>query len=245
MHPIRRVMVLLVAASITLSLLISGTAIARANPAPTPMSSAPSYGTSAHPSKSQWNAMTRAKNTIIANDFRVGLDYRIAKRKFGDHATWRREFAAGWIFKGYITHISSTELKKVRQIRDNYRRSPALAPTPMNGCSGVTKIVHHNTSRGSETWEYLNSCRTSDRIEAYGGVMALGGFFGTIAGIAKLHPAGAAIMACLVGTAWLTKHQYVHAQNNSSKHAVIVKTIDYGYNPTAGVHYYSTEVVRQ
>lgn len=97
MHQFRRVAGPLVATVLALSLI--GTSLPRAHAAPTPTPQ--SLGQDPwiyrpQPSATVQNYVKRVKATV--NALGAGtkvLDYRKAKKKFGSHFRWRRNFAAG------------------------------------------------------------------------------------------------------------------------------------------------------
>lgn len=116
------------------------------------------------------------------------LDWRAAKKYFGEHTTWRDDFAAGYVGAGGTLDHAATSTKTRLKKRYNDKMSSlariALSPQQRGGtnCTGTTKDVEYSRSTGrSETW--LNSCDTNTLIAQWSSCsLALGWVTGRVKG---------------------------------------------------------------
>lgn len=173
-----------------------------------------------------------ARRTVAMNGTGKVLDYRKAIKGFktsgGNHTTWRRNFAAGWMGYHSIKHITKGERAKVAKIARKYNTDRHPNRTPLSGCKGASKLV----TKQYEKWNYWNSCQTNAWIRqtdlqlsiGCGLVAAIIGF--VVAGVSG--PLGGLAGALFAATCLQLKHARIEpvrrAQDASSKNAVIIKT---------------------
>lgn len=246
MHGLVRTVALAIA--VVLAVALSQPQLAEASPAPVPQplkqaplmqGQPPTYHWYwRHASATEWKYIKLARATHDANDSGT-LNYRIAKRKFGSHVSWRRQYAAGWkIAGGRISHISSAELSKVKAVMNKYRRTAAsFSVQPMaTNCHGVTKKT------GTSPWKYyLNSCDTNKLYEYLGLCGIAGGL------VARFVPrVGTVIGPLMIAACGAIGLQIVTAQNNSTLHAIIIEVKDMGtYYGDGGGEQVEVKVVPQ
>lgn len=199
---------------------------ALASPKPIPQSQGPSNGwKTAYLSHSEWDAVKRGVNVYTVNDSRT-LDYRIAiaKYKTSPHpVNWRRQFAAGWLKQGPISHISSSELAAVKRVQKNmgFAEQPLGVHPDTPNCTGVSK----KTSGSTAVHYYFNSCQTTNAIyAAVGCIPLIGLFLGRLPGIGGTIVQGLGIAGCVITGGMISA-----ARDNSSVHAIIVDVEDHGW----------------
>lgn len=102
------------------------------------------------------------------------MDWGDAKKYFGDHTTWRDDFAAGYIGGGgYLDNAAQSTKDRLKQRWADL--SSARLPAGGTNCQGSSKDVPYSSSSGrSEAW--YNSCDTNTLIYRWGKCTAAMGF---------------------------------------------------------------------
>lgn len=171
------------------------------------------------------------RSSLVMNHSRSGhLDWAAAKKYFGDHTTWRDDFAAGAVGAGATLDNAAQSTKdRLRTRWNDMYISPARTPlTAQRGggtnCTGVTKDVKYTKDRGrSESW--FDSCDTNAMINHYKSCTAITAFAAIITANYWAVIPGAIALGCK-----LNQGDVETAQQNST-----VKAIKWYYSRVARV----------
>lgn len=177
------------------------------------------------------------------------MDYRKARKIFGSHRSWRREYAAGWLAAGKkISHVTAAERREIAKARKRHLKprdlragSFRLTPDGGSNCRGRSGYVRLDERRSDYfNRYYFDSCQTNVIIRNFGSCMGVAGLLaGLIPNPGTAATAALVIFGCGAASSWVQT-----AQANSSVSAIIVETGRYvKYTPrTGGASRYQTPV---
>lgn len=202
-------------------------AVPPAQAAPQPLANAPATWRSVRPSRAVAAAAhlgAKARNSTNTTT----LDYRRAIKAFrtgaGDHTTWRRQYAAGWLKAGgHLSHITAGERSKVVTVeRSAFKPRNAVQPLAPN-CRGSNRVTNpHNQGGGqmfAQTTSYFwDSCRVNRLLASTATCVAVIGFGAVFIGPnvwIKAAMAFGVLVCALTGT------QVTAARSNSTLAAVV------------------------
>lgn len=220
---VRSLVIILFALGVALSLVTPATATPVTGKSTSPVS----YAHRASVSKAQMKGLRIARTVVLKDTKGKVLDYKKAKKHWGKHTTYRRQFAGAWIAAGgKVTHISKKERKKVN-------RWVLRAPVP--AANGMHAQARHCTGRTAYYWVpwtnyyYYDSCRTNDFQRNAAFCMTGAGF----AAAALPNPGAAVTISLLIAGCATTATWINSAQQNSDVNAIIVVT-QRGYDYSRG-----------
>jgi hypothetical protein len=217
--PLRRT---IAAAAVTLGIALAGLPVPAqaAPPDPAPIAAlinAPvKYKHTPSVSKSQMVGLKIARSVANSTKGRT-LDYKFARKKFGSHYIYRRQFAGSWVAAGgSIKNISAAERKKVYKYRIRARVSSAAISAKAGNCTGDTAFFSFGS--GSSSYHFFDSCATNNLKANLTFCMTGAGFTAALfrhEGVSV--SVSILIAACGVSSTWIST-----AQSNSAKNAIVI-----------------------
>jgi hypothetical protein len=147
------------------------------------------------------------------------LDWSDAKKYFGDHTTWRDDFAAGFQASGGTLDNAAASTKSRLKTRWNDAADPAVVRSDAQkkggtNCTGVTKgVPYSGSTKRSENW--YDSCDTNVIIERYSFCTLVSGYaIGKLKGYLNAIPPAVALFC------GLSVADVVRAKSNSNVAAI-------------------------